>query len=183
MSRPLGNEGRRGDVISDRRVQSGPDPYKEARDHQHVDPDPRPAAPVEEADQGEHDVAADEGEAAEESNRPDSLDPVDQNPKQGSEDHLCGGIASNNNAVLQHGGVRVQLDHVGVDSCEDDAAAKRHDEKGEVSDVKRPHSYFFLSLGLQGVFQGGEDVKVGRGLPLLQRPLRFFLHRHGAPPP
>ena len=148
MCCPLRNQGGRGDVVSDCRVQSGSDPDNEAGDHQHVDSDPRPAAPVKEADQGVHHVAPAEGQAAEKSNRSDGLGPVDEHPKQGGEDHLSCCIAGNDNAVLNHGDVGVQLDEVGVDPCQDDAAAKGHDEEGEVGDIERPHSDLFLFWGL-----------------------------------
>ena len=175
MRRPLRDEGGGGDVVPDSRVESGSNPDDEAGDHQHVDSDPRATAPVKETDEGVHNVASAEGQAAEKSNWSDGLGPVHEHPKQGGKDHLSGSVASNDNAVLKHGDVRVQLDKVGVDPREDDAAAKGHDEKGEVGDVERSHPCPFLILRLQRVFQGGEDVEVGRGLPLLQL-------GHGAPP-
>ena len=129
MRGSLRNQGGRGHIVSDGRVQAGSNPNNEPSNHQHVDSDPRPTAPVKETDQGVHDVASTEGQAAEKSNWSDSLGPVDQHPKQGGKDHLSGCIASNDNSILDHGDVRVQLDQVGVDPCEDDAAAKGHDEK------------------------------------------------------
>ena len=136
MRCPLRYERGRGDVVSDGRVQRGSNPDYEASHHQHVDSDPGATAPVEETDECVHNVASAEGQAAEKSNRSDGLGAVDELPKQRGKDPLGSCVHCNDNPVLEHRDIGVQLDKVRVDPREDDATAERHDEEGEVGDVE-----------------------------------------------